>query len=71
MNEDCLAGMACPECDCWGPFEIEGVAVFHVYDDGCSEFSDLNWTDDSRCTCSNCGHTSNVKGFRQEEGDQP
>ncbi len=62
-NDNCLAGMACPQCGSDGPFSITGTATFVVYDDGTDlEYFGLEWDDDAYCGC-NCGHDATVTDF--------
>ena len=67
-NENCLKGLACPQCKSEGPFFIVGHAEFEVYDDGTSEFTDADWDDDSAMRCP-CGKRGTVKDFTEEEKD--
>jgi hypothetical protein len=65
-NDNCLAGMRCPKCGSYGPFEIEATVPFVVTDDG-AEPKDANvpWDYRSPCSCS-CGHHDNVGGFTED-----
>lgn len=68
-NDNCLAGMACPECGDFGPFRI------HVTQSGSCDVSDhgtdhidgdTDWGDASACECIECRHTGTVRQFRGE-----
>ena len=65
-NTNCLQGLRCPECDSEGPFYIECRSLFTVYDDGATEFSDLEWEDDAFIQCYSCEHEGKVKDFKLE-----
>ena len=58
-----LKGLRCPHCGSQGPFLIEGSAVFLVHDDGCTEFEDLSWEDDSFIRCPQCGEDGDILRF--------
>jgi len=66
-NENCLLGMACPECKSEGPFQIECKATFTVYDDGTGlEYDGPDWGDDSFCSCIYCTFVGRVFNFKTE-----
>lgn len=65
-NENCLAGMRCPECGDFGPFMINVTQsqMTMVTDEGHDEVGgDSEWDDDSVCRCIACGHESKVRQF--------
>jgi len=66
-NDNCLAGMACPnpECKSAGPFRIEISVLVTVGDDGFdySDAGDSDWTDESWCACVECDHAATVGDF--------
>jgi DNA-directed RNA polymerase subunit RPC12/RpoP len=66
-NKNCLEGIRCPECDQDDNFKIVGKAWFDVTDDGTSEFTDVEWDDDSACRCPDCGFTATLLHFREPE----
>lgn len=71
-NENCLAGMECPEC---GNFDVFDIMVkqeryVKVTDDGTDSFAfegDIEWDGHSACRCVACGHEATVAEFRGEE----
>ncbi|MAG64667.1 MAG: hypothetical protein CMK74_02165 [Pseudomonadales bacterium] len=67
MNDNCLAGMRCPnkDCDSQGPFEILGTATFLVYDDGTEGYDGVDWEDHHPCKCFGCSYSGTVAAFRQ------
>lgn len=71
-NDNCLAGMKCPRCGNGDELEICGMATFIVIDDGTSEFRDVEWGEDSECSCPECRHTAMVRDFtvESEVGDE-
>jgi hypothetical protein len=67
-NENVLAGIQCPECESYGPFHIQGSAQFlDVTDDGCTDFTDMSWTDESHIHCVMCSYNGKIHEFG---GDQ-
>lgn len=64
-NDNCLAGMKCPECGSLEPFDIHAQVVAKVYDDGTDEHRSVEWSDESLCRCCDCGHLGTVAGFRE------
>jgi len=63
-NDNCLIGMACPECKSQGPFDIECKSTFTVWDDGTDlEYTGPDWEDDSPCSCRQCNHEGTVADF--------
>ena len=63
-NDNCLLDIQCPNCGSLEPFRILGYAVFLVYDEGTSEFSDADWDDEASITCVACRHHGKVGDFR-------
>lgn len=63
-NTNCLEGMRCPNCKSPGPFNIWGKAYFHVHDDGCSEFEELCWEENSNAHCPGCDWNGKVREMR-------
>lgn len=68
-NENCLAGLRCPQCRSLGPFLIMGTSTFLVYDDGTEEHDGVEWEGGNPCTCRACGRSETVSAF--EERNQP
>lgn len=57
--------MRCPKCGDFGPFSIRAEATFVVHDDGTdTEYSDVDWTDESHIRCIACNHDGKVEDFR-------
>jgi len=65
-NENCLSGMACPECKSKGPFRIVSTCWAEVHDDGIEDTCEHEWDEESRCVCARCKHDAKVKDFRIE-----
>lgn len=68
-NINCLQGMSCPACECFGPFEIEVTVSTStaVADEGTDLIrGNVEWEETSSCKCSACGHTATVQEFRGE-----
>lgn len=65
-NTNVLAGLACPnpECGSVGPFCIQAEAYFEVSDDGASEFTELDFREDSFMKCVRCSDEGSVAYFR-------
>ena len=64
-NENVLAGLRCPFCGAKEPFEIEGTATFEgVTDDGCGQFRNMMWNEQSPIECRSCGSSAEVADFR-------
>jgi hypothetical protein len=62
-NSNCLRNIACPHCGNRESFEIEARANFIVYDDGTSEFGDVEYDPQSRAACRSCGKTGRLERF--------
>ena len=67
QNENCLEGIACPQCGSLGPFVITGVANFIVSDDGSSDFTAMDWTPRSSIKCQSCCHFGSVEEFTESD----
>lgn len=66
-NVNCLEGMRCPDCGQNDSFNIVGTAEFDVSDDGTgSDFTDVEWHDDSKASCPDCGWHGTVGSLRRE-----
>jgi hypothetical protein len=67
-NTNCLEGIRCPKCGQEEEFFIEGTQLFRVNDDGAYGDGDIEWDDESRCSCSNdaCEFTGDLGAFRIE-----
>ena len=65
MNSNCLDGMRCPsiKCGSYEPFRIWSGALFDVYDNGSSEFQQMQWEEGEHCVCIECGHKATVRDF--------
>jgi len=69
-NENCLAGMKCPECESEGPFDIEVVTMVTMHDDGsedCKVGDGMDWGPKSACACQRCSYSGEADDFREEE----
>lgn len=63
-NDNCLAGMRCPDCESEGPFKIHGNALFTVDDTGSDDFEQVDWDKTSAASCMNCEWNGTVSGLR-------
>jgi len=75
-DEDCLAGMQCPECGADdGPLHIETVtkATVAMHRDGFDPLvlldGDTTWSGESACRCP-CGFADKVAAFRLPKEDE-
>jgi hypothetical protein len=62
-NTNCLEGKACPKCGQEDRLMITGLTTFEVTDDGTGDHGDVEWDDDSPCSCPSCGHAGKLKDF--------
>lgn len=62
-NENCLAGMRCPDCGSYSPFDIVCNAVFTVTDGGTDDCRDVDWESSSPCYCVVCDKAGVVGDF--------
>lgn len=69
-NSNCLTGFRCPECGSEGPFSIEALSLFTVYDEGTDDHSDVQWDDNSYCQCVECCHSGTVLTFQSTEDEE-
>ena len=70
INENTLVDFACPECGSRGRFEITATSTFTMDDHGADGYSDIEWDDDSSCSCRACGHGGTVKDFEVKGLDE-
>lgn len=67
-NQNCLEGMACPECGSEGPLQISATVLVEVHDDGVEGLprgggEGYQWASDSYCRCPQCEHEGTVGDF--------
>jgi hypothetical protein len=66
-NENCLAGLRCPNPDCgsFGPFRIAVCVIVEMGDDGCEPCmdGDLEWEETSYCQCVLCSDEGRVADY--------
>lgn len=67
QNDNCLAGMQCPECRSQAPFVITALSDFEMYDDGSESHGDIEYDDDSSCRCKACNYTGAVGHFKAKK----
>lgn len=70
-NTNCLEGMACPDCGSERQLLIRAEATFRVTDAGSDTFTDMDWDDESNCSCPTCGHIGQIKNFRIVNQEKP
>ena len=63
-NDNCLAGMRCPQCKSLEPFEICVLCTVQVRDEGTEETHDMEWDDTNACSCPACGFHGTVRDFK-------
>jgi len=68
-NENCLAGLRCPNCGSYGPYRIEIKTLATVTDDGTDEYEGADWEDESFCGCIDCSHDGKVADFKDVDND--
>ena len=66
-NVDFLAGMRCPECGSYGPFELLVSMRIRLYDNGTDNAEDgsTEYDDDSLATCCACQHEGRFGSFAE------
>lgn len=53
-NENCLAGVQCPDCGWTASFTIAATAWFAVTDSGTDTYTDVEWDSRSLVECDGC-----------------
>ena len=69
-NNNCLKGMACPECKQDDRINVAYTATTTVYDDGTEEsgwHSGMEWGDDSVADCPECSFSGYWSDFYKDE----
>lgn len=62
-NDNCLAGVQCPDCGSQEPFLIRAHALVTAWDDGVSDSNGPQWDASSYIECQACGHDGTVGAF--------
>lgn len=62
-NTNCLAGLQCPNCGSFGPYQIAAKCFAEVTDDGVQDTADFEWEGNSWCRCVVCSFQKKVKDF--------
>ena len=70
-NNNCLQGLACPNCGNHQRLVIEATSLASVTDEGTDMFGDVQWYDTSYCECPDCWHRGCVKDFTTNPQPQP
>ena len=65
-NNNCLEGVRCPKCSSDEKFDISAHTIATVTDSGTEETGDIEWNDDSECTCHACGYSGELRDFRED-----
>lgn len=68
-NDHLLAGIRCPECGSYGPFNILCTAWFEVDDGGTGNPKNVGWDNESTVKCANCGKTGVEDDFTSMEDE--
>jgi DNA-directed RNA polymerase subunit RPC12/RpoP len=63
-NNNCLVGIACPQCGNDAMIYIEAKTLAVVTDDGAETFGDMEWDGDSYAECPDCEHRGTLGEFR-------
>lgn len=63
-NENCLEGLACPDCGSVGPFDIHARCIVRMGDQGSEYAIDFDWEDHDHAGCPNCGYGGPVCSYR-------
>lgn len=66
-NDNCLAGMQCPECESREPFVISAGCQVEMWDAGSEHAFEFEWDKNSWVMCKNCGHGAKAKEFGWSE----
>lgn len=70
-NENVLKGFCCPKCGSSSSFNIDVVMTLRVFDDGTEMIcGDLEWDDESPCSCPRCSRTGTVGNFQVQIGEE-
>jgi len=69
-NENCLAGLRCPKCKEYGPFNIECRATVTMHDDGSKGTTGHNWDTGASCWCVSCHYAGKVQDFTRLDDDE-
>lgn len=70
-NDNCLAGMRCPECGSYEPFDIRAEVTVTMFDEGSDGDYGYEWNEESLCFCKKCDHGGWVADFREkDDGDE-
>lgn len=67
MNNNCLEGLRCPQCAAYEPFSITATTTAEMHDDGCELTTDIEWDDESPCSCLVCNYDATVGDFKDPE----
>lgn len=70
-NENCLAGIYCPDCGQEGRFYIDARVTCLVTDDGVDESSDPEWDSDTSCRCGECDRSGPLSEYTAPEDLPP
>lgn len=62
-NTNCLRDMACFQCGNRESFSIIAKSNFIIFDDGTSEFGDVEYEADALMACRGCGKTGILNDF--------
>ena len=65
-NNNVLQGFKCPDCGNEDEFRIAVSAWAKVTDNGTEDFDDVEWDDNSVCSCPDCGLIAKVKDFQEQ-----
>jgi hypothetical protein len=69
-NINCLAGMQCPKCRSFGPFNIAVKTMMKVFDNGTDGHGDKDWDTGSFCECCECEFSGTVADFSKTSQQQ-
>lgn len=66
-NFNCLKGRRCPKCKSYGPFDVNSIAIFTVYDSGTDDPRNVEWDGNSPAYCCACHCSAEWKDFEDPE----
>lgn len=67
-NQNCLAGVTCPQCGNSELFKIRASVWVEVDDEGTDPMlpkQDIEWDDENLIDCGDCGHVGKLGEFKE------
>ena len=66
-NDNYLAGAKCPKCKSSGPFTLRIKCTAIVSDNGLGDIAHIDWNNEARCLCLDCGYSAKFGAFKNKE----